>query len=253
MNKPRDATIAAIATTATEYAFHRLRTDIQSATLRPGEKLNVEKLRERYDVGVTPLREALSRLSTSNLVIAEGQRGFRVAPVSLSDLLDIAKTRAWVEGVALRAAIAHGDRDWEAQIVAAAHRLQRLSDELGGQHDDTWFRENEAFHDATVAACNAPHLMRIRAQLYVLSDRYRRLAGQVGPRDIDSEHRAIAEAVLARDADRAIELVEHHFIATVEVILRSGAGDATAIKQSVDQLRADIRAGRKTGRRRGVI
>src|SRR6478672_11214905 len=82
--------------------FDRLRADIIGAKLKPGEKMLVEHLRETYGVGATPLREALSKLTSLELVTAEGQRGFRVAPVSTANLLDITKTRAWVEGTALR-------------------------------------------------------------------------------------------------------------------------------------------------------
>jgi len=98
-------------------AFSRLHADILSAKLRPGEKMHVERLRETYGLGATPLREALSKLTSLDLVTAEGQRGFRVAPVSTANLLDITKTRAWVEGIALRAAISGGDRRWRGKSL----------------------------------------------------------------------------------------------------------------------------------------
>ena len=109
--------------TFAEQAFNLLHADILKAKLRPGEKMHVERLRETYGLGATPLREALSKLSSLDLVTAEGQRGFRVAPVSMANLLDITKTRAWIEGIALRAAIAGGDRSWEAEILAACDRI----------------------------------------------------------------------------------------------------------------------------------
>ena len=88
--------------TLAEAAFTRLRADILGVKFRPGERMHVERLRSEYGVGATPLREALSKLSSLELVVAEGQRGFRVAPVSIENLLDITKTRAWIEGAALR-------------------------------------------------------------------------------------------------------------------------------------------------------
>jgi GntR family carbon starvation induced transcriptional regulator len=112
------------AATQAEEAFDRLRQDILTVKFRPGERMHVVRLRTAYGLGATPLREALSKLSSLELVTAEGQRGFRVAPVSIANLLDITKTRAWVEGAALRVAIANGDRHWESQIMAAAHRLR---------------------------------------------------------------------------------------------------------------------------------
>jgi DNA-binding GntR family transcriptional regulator len=83
-NGTRPATFA-------EHAFNLLHADIVRAKLRPGEKMHVERIRKAYGVGATPLRKALSRLSSLDLVTAEGQRGFRVAPVSVANLLDITK------------------------------------------------------------------------------------------------------------------------------------------------------------------
>src|SRR5258708_34313612 len=109
------------ASTFAEHAFNLLHADIVKAKLRPGEKMHVERLRETYGVGATPLREALSKLSSLDLVTAEGQRGFRVAPVSIANLLDITKTRAWIESITLRAAIAAGGGPVEGGCPAAGH------------------------------------------------------------------------------------------------------------------------------------
>src|ERR1700750_1081400 len=130
---------ASKASTLALQAFDRLRADIIRAKLKPGEKMLVEHLRETYGVGATPLREALSKLTSLELVTAEGQRGFRVAPVSIENLLDITKTRAWVEGAALRSAIARGDRAWEAGIIAAAHRLRGCAKQDGEELSDEWY------------------------------------------------------------------------------------------------------------------
>jgi DNA-binding GntR family transcriptional regulator len=231
--------------TFAERAFALLHADIISAKLRPGEKMHVEKLRETYGLGATPLREALSKLSSLDLVTAEGQRGFRVAPVSIENLLDITKTRSWIESIALRAAIAAGDRRWEAEILAAAHRLKGCRKSDGESLSDEWYRENRAFHDALVAACNSPQMMAFRAQLYDLSDRYRRLSVQDGlaGRDFDAEHQSIMDAVLARDADTAVAHTVEHFIETTRVILSGQLNSPQEVDQVVEALRADIRSG----------
>src|SRR5882757_8855401 len=134
--------------TLAEKAFLLLRADIVAEKLRPGDRMHVERLRETYGLGATPLREALSKLTSLELVTAEGQRGFRVAPVSTANLLDITKTRAWVEALALRASIARGDRAWEAEVLAATHRLKGCAKSDGRELSDEWYRENRAFHDA---------------------------------------------------------------------------------------------------------
>jgi GntR family transcriptional regulator, carbon starvation induced regulator len=237
--------------TFAEQAFNLLHEDILSAKLRPGEKMHVERLRETYGVGATPLREALSKLSSLDLVTAEGQRGFRVAPVSIENLLDITKTRAWIESVALRAAIAAGDRRWEAEILAAAHRLKGCRKSDGESLSDDWYRENREFHDALVAPCNSPQIMAFRIQLYDLSDRYRRLSVRNGlaGRDFDAEHQSIMDAALARDADTAIARTVDHFVETTRVILSGELVDEHEVDRTIESLRADIGAG--AGRSRG--
>ena len=233
--------------TLAEAAFTRLRADILGVKFRPGERMHVERLRNEYGVGATPLREALSKLSSLDLVVAEGQRGFRVAPVSIENLLDITKTRAWIEGAALRAAIAAGDRHWEAQIVAAAHRLKTCPKSDGEKLSDEWYRENREFHDALVGACHSRQTMTFRAQLYDLSDRYRRLSVQSGlsGRDFDAEHQRIMDAALARDADAAVAFTVEHFIETSRVILADELKDEAEVARTIELLRRDIRAGTK--------
>jgi DNA-binding GntR family transcriptional regulator len=231
--------------TFAEQAFNLLHADILSAKLQPGEKMRVERLRETYGVGATPLREALSKLSSLDLVTAEGQRGFRVAPVSMANLLDITKTRSWIEGIGLRAAIASGDRRWEAEILAAAHRLKGCPKSDRECLSDEWYRENRAFHDALVSACQSPLIMAFRSQLYDLSDRYRRLSvrGGLAGRDLDAEHQAIMDAVLARDADAAVARTEDHFIETTRVIVSGELEGEQDVDRVISALRKDIRSG----------
>ena len=114
--------------TLSERAHRLLRADILRGALAPGEKLKPQALASRYDIGLSPLREGLTRLSTEGLVVAEGQRGFRVADISLAELHDIMTLRRKLETEALAEAIRRGDSDWEAEIVAAYHRLSRTQD-----------------------------------------------------------------------------------------------------------------------------
>ena len=236
---------ASKASTLALQAFDRLRADIISAKLKPGAKMLVEHLREAYGVGAKPLREALSKLTSLELVNAEGQRGFRVAPVSIENLLDITKTRAWVEGAALRAAMDRGDRAWEAGIIAAAHRLRGCPKQDGEKLSDEWYRGNREFHDALVGACQSHQTTNFRAQLYDLSDRYRRLSVQhgLGGRDFDSEHQRIMDAVLTRNANAAITLTAEHFIETTRVILAGEGRGEDFVERAITELRRDIRSG----------
>ena len=84
---------------------HRLRQDIVGCRLKPGEALKFDTLRSAFGASFTTLREALTSLSAEGLVIAEQQRGFRVAPVTTDDLVDVT-SRILIEIELLKRSIA---------------------------------------------------------------------------------------------------------------------------------------------------
>ena len=147
------------AKTLAEGAFFEIKSDILRSRFPPGHWLRLDELRETYGISISPLREALSRLIATGLVTAEGQRGFRVAEMSSENLIDITKTRIWVEDMALRSAILAGDRRWEAEIIAATHRLGDGPNvrKVGSSYalDDDWEINHRRFHNALVSACTS--------------------------------------------------------------------------------------------------
>lgn len=210
---PRDGETIATA------AYRALRVDIISGARDPGERLRMEKLKAIYKVGPTPLREALQMLVAEGLVQAEGNRGFTVAPLDFEEFEDLNIARTAVEKAALRLSIEKGDASWEAGVVAASYLLEKqdtaLLDSKSGV-PDSWERANADFHLALLSACGSQWLLRVRDGLQDQCARYRRASvyQRIGQRDLREEHRAIAEAALARDADRACALVEQHFAMT---------------------------------------
>ncbi len=210
-------------TTLADLADRHLRHDIVSGALKPGEKLSIALLIKRYGIGATPLREALSRLSTDHLVVLQGKRGFSVAPVSAAEMDDISVCRRLVETEAVRLAVEHGDEAWESRVVAAFHRLDRAEERLrqdGTAHSDEWEEHNREFHRAVVSACGSAWLVRLQGMLYVQHERYRRLSLQHRDpaRDLRAEHRAIMRACLDRDAGLAALLSGEHIDRTAAAV-----------------------------------
>ena len=162
--------------------FRLLRSDIISGTLQPGARLRFIELQARYDIGTSPLREALSRLAADRLVIQEVNRGFSVPPISLEDFADIARLRSALERGAIEASIARGDETWEEQVVLAHHRLRRLGRQESDPQDEAipeeWERRHRAFHTALIAACGSPWTLHFCGVLYDQFDRYRRRVGR---------------------------------------------------------------------------
>lgn len=201
--------------TLVEHVYRRLKSDIVYGVLKPGTKLRVENLRALHGVSSSTMREALLRLVGAALATAEGQRGFRVAPLSLADFREITDLRKLMETRALREAIARGDAAWEAGILDAFQQLSKVnlrrmrSDEAVHRE---WQVRNNAFHEALVAASPSRWVQHFRAMLYANAERYRAqhlVHANVRP-GVRAEHKGIMDAALARDADLACRLTEEH-------------------------------------------
>ena len=219
--------IGDVSRTLADEAYSRIRGAMHSGQLKPGQKLRFSGLQELTDTSVTPVREALARLTAEGFTELEGHRGYRVAPVSSNDLWDIVHNRQRLESEALRLSIEHGDEHWEAQLVSAHHLLvhiDRVRTDLSAVNEE-WARRHEAFHETLISACQSKVLLGFCGQLYARTERYRRLsiALEDVPRDAQTEHRLIFEAAIRRDAAAATARLQEHYERTahmVEDILR---------------------------------
>lgn len=209
--------------TLADQAYKRLRRDVIVGNRVPGERLRIEKLKAIYGIGPTPLREAMQKLAQEGIVVSEGNRGFSVAPLDIEEFTDLNLARTIIEQGALKLSIENGDDAWEARLVAAAYILAKEDTALASASDtlpETWERANAEFHTALVAACGSEWLLRMRANLNDLCERYRRASvyQKAGARDLKAEHAAIAEAALGRDAEKACRLIAEHYALTASAL-----------------------------------
>jgi GntR family carbon starvation induced transcriptional regulator len=202
--------------------FEQLRADILECRLAPGTRLRFKDLRARYASGLTPLREALMRLVADDLVILEDHKGFRVAPVSQEELVDLAMTWFELEALGIRQSIKKGDDRWAANIKArfrelSKHRMRTPH----GRLDAGWEPRNLAFHESLYAACGSPSLMRFCRVLSERFSRYRRLWARqlTRKRNIGKEHQVLCRAVLNRDTSAAVAALRKHRTTTIQDLL----------------------------------
>lgn len=206
-------------------AYGWLKRDIIRGVFQPGEKLLMSRLKERYDLGIGPLREALSQLVAERLVVAISQRGYRVAPMSLAELNDLYDARAQLEGLILKLAIERGDDAWEAEILAKAHTLAKVM-EVNSPDEllVVWDARHKAFHTAIASGCRSPHLLQVRQSLFDQVERYRHLWLRETVFSEDAlerkrqEHATLVELILARDAERAAARMREHLMTPVPII-----------------------------------
>ena len=202
---------------STQRAYLALRNDIIFGRIQPGERLKIDALKESLETGASPVREALSLLTSDQLVDRIDQRGFRVAATSREQFGEILDLRCNLEDLAVRDSVKHADSAWEDALVLSHHLMARARK----QDRETFETCHKAFHMALLAACQSPILMRFCNQLYDLNVRYRYLAGQskgYDRRDVDAEHKAILEAAINRDVDTLSARLMSHYRNTGEFL-----------------------------------
>jgi DNA-binding GntR family transcriptional regulator len=212
--------------TQADRVFSTLRADILGCRLMPGVKLRINDIAAAAEVSLGAVREALSRLGAEGLVVAESQKGYHVAPLSLADFRDLTDARIEIERITLARSIANGDLEWETNLVAAWHRLSRTGEAQGIKPrfvSDQWAQAHAGFHQALVNACGSVKLLQIRAQLYEQAERYRRYSGYVSrvERNVAAEHQRIFDASIARDPVAATQAIADHLRLTADIIMDS--------------------------------
>ena len=167
--------VATTPVTRTEQVYEILRGELLNGGLRPGQKLKLVELTERFGVSQSVIREALTRLTEQDLLIASPQRGFRVRDLSVEDIAELTETRIQVESIALRLALERGDLQWETEVLAAHHRLERTP----VTHDDgtvseVWSTAHRDFHQALLNGCGNRRLESVANSLRDSAELYRR-------------------------------------------------------------------------------
>jgi DNA-binding GntR family transcriptional regulator len=192
-------------------AYSELRQLILSGSLAPGSRVSQYELADKMQMSITPLREAIRRLSSEGLIIMDTHRDSRVADVSAAEARELLEVRLSLEPSATELA-AH--RRTEADIVAirtAAKKLLPVT-RVWGEDAITAHRE---FHRAVYTASHNASMIKLLDDLWDKSDRYRRLGLELPsgdePRTIDlNQHHQILELVASGDGPGAAELARTH-------------------------------------------
>jgi DNA-binding GntR family transcriptional regulator len=198
-----------------ELAVRRLRGEILSGALLPGERLVEEQLTRRFGTSRAPLREALRLLGQQGLVEHLPRRGVRVTELSAQDIDELFGLRDALEDYAVRTALTPGRTPEPAA-------LQRLSDAVGEmEHAITGggplaqASAHREFHLAMVALAGHQHLLRVyepvllQLELYMATN-MRREAQARSPAEGAQRHRRLYAAVLTGEVDRVLHELARH-------------------------------------------
>lgn len=192
--------------------YHRIHNDIIFGVLKPGQKLRLEALREKYGVSVSTLREILSRLTSHGLVVAEGKRGFEVAAISAADLRELGSLRLLLECHAIELSFAQGDVEWEGRVVSAHHKLAATERHIAGGKSNLrlWKKYDGEFHGSLISNCGSRALLETHAAVFDRYFRYQILSLNYRGDEPERQHKKLLADALSRNAAGAKKtLVEH--------------------------------------------
>jgi DNA-binding GntR family transcriptional regulator len=206
--------------TLPEAAAERLRALIIEGDLAPGAKLNERELSERMGVSRTPLREAFRMLAADGLLVQLPNRGAQVVALSADDVRGAFEVMGALEGLAGELAVA---RVTEADIADLRGLQGEMEAAHAGRNLPTYYRINRLIHDRlNVLADNAvleQTYRTLNTRLHAL-----RFRSNLNPAKWDqavAEHRAMIEALAARDGAALRDLLVGHLRAKQQAVLDS--------------------------------
>ena len=209
--------------TLTNKVMEMIRQDILLGALAPGQKLVVAELKARYDVGASPIREALVQLSWKKYVIFAPQKGCWVAPVSVAELEELFEASQLLTQTLLSQAIDQGGEAWELNILTSFHKLSRLNPAEQDIDFNEWEKRHSEFHLALLNGSQSTVMLELYREVYEQIERYRHIWASQTRSDEEryhdhGEHEAMMKAVLGRDTQTAQTLLRNHSQRAIEMI-----------------------------------
>ncbi len=206
--------------------YNSIKDDIVFGVLKPSTKLKLAELKEKYNISVSTLREALNRLSSDGFVLAQEQRGFYVAPISKKDFIEISKLRVLIESYALEESIKNASTDWESNLVAMHYKLNSLESNLDFKNEEKkqqWKEFDRAFHQALISACNSDNLLLMHSIVYDKFVRYQMLILTFRGNQAVKEHDTLLKAALSKDILLAKKILKEHILLGLEHCLENNS------------------------------
>ena len=199
--------------------YNKIKKSLINGDLKPGEKLKIDVLKEKYDTGHTPIREALTSLVKDGLVERIEQKGFVASNVSMKHFNEVLKTRIWIEEIAIKKSMENKDglEQWEENLILLNHRLSKKdwTEKYNPENDDSWEMIHKKFHISLISRSGSDYLTKFCEQLYDQNLRFRFLLiknkKNYLSRNVNREHQDILNAVISRDIVSAQKnLVKHY-------------------------------------------
>jgi DNA-binding GntR family transcriptional regulator len=203
-----------------DYAAERLRRDLLTGEIEPGERIRVTSLEKRFGVSHIPIREALRRLEAEGFVSTLPQRGTIAAAVDLDDLHGLYDLRRLLEGQVVHRAV---EAATPGQLQAMRDALEALEEATATVEAPLFWQRHRDFHWALLEPGASAWIKRVLGQVWLAAERYVRLFVNETFETAMHEHRALVAAAATGDADLTQRLLIAHLDRT-ERTVREGFG-----------------------------
>ena len=203
-----------------QRAYDIIREEILNCTLAPGQQIVQARLVEKYGLGLTPIREALQRLAHEGLVQPYPRFGYIVSPVTEEMVRHLYEVRMILEAAAVRLAV---ERASDAQLRQVAENARFTYIYKNHEQYVRFLERNAAFHDSIAMLAGNPRLAEVLGGLLDELSRIFHLGLDLrdSAEEMQSEHTALAEALLARDADRAGRVMREQITRSQQRVLEA--------------------------------
>ena len=197
---------------------HRVRDALEDAIVdgrhRPGQRLDPAQLEEQFGCSRTPVREALQALERSGLVQIRPKQGTYVTALGITELAERFELMAELEGMAARLSSRRIGKEALAQLHQA---LKECESHAMAADSDGYYYANAWFHGVVYDSCGNEYLKQQTHSLRRALQPYRRLQLRVPDRMRRSlrEHRMIAQAIEAGEAEMAENAAREHVLVQI--------------------------------------
>lgn len=202
-----------------EQVYRNLRDAVLFGVLAPGEPVTIKGLTERLDAGMTPVREAIRRLTAEGALQALENRRIQVPVLTEALVADLTEARLALEPrLAARAAERATEDD-----IARMSEIDALLDRAILRGDiEGYLRENHAFHALLNEIAQAPILQSLTETLWLrFGPSLRVVCGQMGTRHLPDCHKDLLRALDSHDPDSASRAIEEDVAQGMQMILQS--------------------------------
>jgi len=192
----------------TQRAYEQLWEKITTLKLKPGAQINEQQLAHELEMSTAAVRESLRLLAHENLVVVTPHHGLYVADVNVADLEQLSDIRLSLESLCAHRAAQRATSDDLVVLDALRQEQSAVPAEDGRRLFDL----DHKFHQAVARAARNKYLSQTLDRLFGLSRRLWYLAlphMDYLPTAVE-EHLGLVEAIKAKDADRAEQIMHDH-------------------------------------------